>query len=794
MISQYVKISMNNFKKEFLNTLFAIVSLTIGLLVFVLLTSYVFYHFDYDSNIKDANQWYRLRVSETFNGAQTLHYSGFYHSMIKPLKNEIPEIKDFAVSSGFDIRAKFTNSKGMMIPIISTSALVTPNYPEVLNLKFIYGDPDSALTNFSDMIISKSYALKYFGKVNAIGEKVFLRTNVIHTVSGVFEDMPDNSHFKLDCFRFNQDMINSDNEMNYQKSRVLIKITDKNKVSSIEQKINKFLKDYDKLSQTSKIVHIDPIRKVHFIQNLLGDNPTKSIIFIYALSALALLLLISAYLNFYNLLNLSWKKRLSEFVNRKVLGASKKDIIQQIMTEYTIVFCCSIVTMMIVYFAIKAVFYQWIETNLTDYELFSNIKITATVLFITAISWICGFIPALQMANIKVNNENEKLNKRNSSFKLILFSQIFISSLFIFIALVTYAQMSYIRNYDLRYDHKNLLQYSQFCADIPGYVSPKVLRQELEKIPEITSVTMSTVDLVNVLPKDVYLFTIFSSEVNGKEINGSALICPVSKDFISKMKIKQLKGNINDVQPFNDEEMYGDAVITESTARMFFPNTDPINKKMKMPNASIKAVVDDVYFESLYLQHIPKLFFVSDRFFEHIQIRYKEGTKDLVIKKANKIFDQLTQETIFYYEYVDVDEEINDYYKDDIMLFNMIIFFALICSLIAIMGVYGISSVHIFSQMKDIAIHKVNGAEMKDIFNRYLKFYSIIAASAWLSASLFSLYLLDIYMKKYKVHMKYTYLMLIISFVITFLMILIPLYLNVRKSFKSNASKYLNND
>ncbi len=794
MINQYLKIMIKNFKKDFLNSIFAIISFSIGLIVFALISSYVLFHLEYDSSIKDTDQWYRLRVSETHKNAQTLHYAEFYGSKIKKIKNEIPEIMDFSVRADFHIRAKFTNEKGVFIPLLTTSCLVTPNYPAVLNLKFIHGDPDSALTNFSDMIISKSYALKYFGKVNAIGEKVLLNNNVIHKISGVFEDMPDNSHYKMDCFRFYQDMVNSDSEDSYLKSNVLIKINNHSNISSIEKKINKFLKEYDKTSQTIRIAHIDPIRKVHFIQNLLGDNPTKSVLFIYALSALALLLLISALLNFYNLMNLSWKKRLSEFTNRKILGASKKGIVLQLMTEYSFLFCCSIVTMILVYLGFKNVFYQWTEVNLSAYELFSNLKIFILMLIIIAFSWVLGFIPASQMANIKVYNENEKLNKRNRSFKLILFSQIFISVFFIFIALVIYSQISFMRNYDLKYDHKNLLQYSQFCANIPGYVSPKVLRQELEKIPEITSVTMTSTNLMDVLPKDTYMFTTFTSEVNGKEINRSALICPVDKSFFAKMKINKQKGSLEEISPYNDYAMTGDAVITESAARLFFPNTDPINKKMKMPSATIKAVIDDVYFEPLSHQIIPKLFFVAENVFEYVQIRYKEGTKDIVIKKANKVFDRLTHNNVFYYDYVDVEEKINEYYKDDILLFNLIVFFALICSVIAIMGIYSISSLHIFSQMKDIAIHKVNGAEMLDIFKRYFKFYAILGGSAWLSASAFSLYLLDIYMHKFKVQMKYTYLLLILSFVICFLMILIPLYLNVRKAYKSDASIYLNND
>ncbi len=794
MINQYLRILVKNIKKDCLNSSFAIISFSIGLIVFALISSYVLFHLEYDSSMNDAEHWYRLRVSETKKNAQTVDYAGFYGSVMSQLINEVPEIKEYTLRSDYHFQLKFTDKNNNIIPLAMNSCFATPNYLKLLNLKYLYGDADSSFSKLNDLVISKSYALKYFGKVNAIGEKVFLRSNELLKVSGVFEDMPDNSHYKIDAFRVNIKSLHEDKELNLSKENIFIRITDKNKVPNVEKKINQFLKEYDTSSQVKRVSHIDPIRKVHFIQNLIGDFKTKNLSFIYALGLLAFFLLISAYLNFYNLLNLSWKKRISEFVNRKILGASKKDIIQQIMTEYSVSYIITIMLSVILYFSIKAFFYQYSEVNCFAYELFTNVKISLLMMMIVIILWFFGFIPASQMANIEVNNEIEKVKKKNSYFKYILFSQIFISAFFIFIALLTYAQINFIRHYDLKYDYKNLLQYSQKCAEISDYVSPKVLRQELEKIPEINSVTMTVIDLVDILPLEAYLYTIASSEVNGKEINGNVLICPVSKDFFINMKIKVLKGDANEVMPVSRDGKSDYAMLSQSAARLFFPNIEALNKKMKMPNATVKVIIDDVHFEPLYQQMIPKVYVYTDFMFNYIQLRYKEGTKDIVIKKANKVFDRLTHNNVFYYDYVDVEEKINEYYKDDILLFNLIVFFALICSVIAIMGIYSISSLHIFSQMKDIAIHKVNGAEMLDIFKRYFKFYAILGGSAWLSASAFSLYLLDIYMHKFKVQMKYTYLLLILSFAICFLMILIPLYLNVKKAYKSDASIYLNND
>jgi len=810
MIFHYYKSACNAFKKESLNFQVAVVSLAIGLAVFSLLISFVWYHYDYDRSITPNHEWYRLRVSYSDQKTPNKDIAGFPYLIMKRLRTEVPEIVDYTVKADYNILAKFTSEKGTVIPIINSSSMVTPNFPKVYNMKFIYGDKDSALTSFSDLIVSRSFALKYFGKENAIGEKVFLKTRQIHTVTGVFEDLPNNLHYRKEAYRFNSDVVNNTEEDIYSTSDVMIRISNPDNLPQVEKKINQFLTQFEQSSQVKRTCHIDPVHKIHYIQGLYEDSKTMNINLIHGTLILACLVLLSAFLNFYNLLNLIWEKRQNEFAYRKTLGAERKDIVLQIMTEYSVSFIFAASLAVVLYIGAQKLFSQWTELNLQNYEIFHHFGATVLMSILLVIFWLIGFISAYKIANNNEVQEDKRIRKKSRVFQYILFAQIFISVLFALSAMMTYLQIDYIRHYDLGYDKQNLIQYNAFSANIPGYIPPDILRQELENIPEIKSVTMTGFDIANKSEKKSYMTATFVSDHNGKEIFGKAVLYPADKGFFKKMNIRILKGSVSDMLPFNQNDLSGDMILNKTAADLFYPDTNPIGKSLKIPddiayaiNGSsdmpsnthiIKAVVDNVHFNSLYEKVEPVIFVEAKDIFEHVQIRYQPGKRDVVIQKANTVFEKLTQESIFSYEYEDIEQKIKDFYKEDVMLLNLIIFFALICTLIAIFGIISISSLHIFSQMKEIAIHKINGAEHSDLLKLYSKPFVVLTIIAWLTSVAFTWYLIDIFTGKFAIQAPHLWLCGLISFILTMLMVLLPVMYHIRKAYKTQASVYLNNE
>jgi len=704
MILQYYKSAINAFKKESLNFQVAVASLTIGLAVFSILMMFVWYHYDYDRSITPNHEWYRLRMSLTEQKAGISNLSGFPFTIIKRMRTEVPEIEDYAVKSDWTIPAKITNNEGKAFPL-KLSSMVTPNFPKMYNMKFIYGDKDSTLTKSGDLIISRSYALKYFGKENAIGEKLYINTRVMFTVTGVFEDLPDNLHYRKEAYHLNNDVVNIQEEDLYFQSHVMIRISNPNDIPLAEKKINQFLTQFEKSDHVKRTCHIDPIHKIHYIQGLKEDSKTMNINLIYAAFALACLVLLSAFLNFYNLLSLIWEKRQNEFAYRKTLGAEKKDIVLQIMTEYSVSLIFAASLAVVLYAGVQKLFTEWTELNLLNYELFHRVGTTVLMSILLLILWLIGYIPALKIANYKDVQEDRRNKNKSRNFKYILFAQIFISVLFVLSAMITYSQISYIRHYHLGYNPENLIQYNALCANAPGsgFVPTDVLKQELANIPEIKSVTMTSFDIASNSVKNAIFNATFMNENKGKDIFGNVVLYPADKDFFKNMNISVRKGNVKDILPFDYNTFTGDFIINQAAADLFYPDTNPIGKSLKMPedllmslhmtdepitsnNHVIKAVVDNVHFNSLYEKVEPGIFIISKDTFEFIQIRYLPGEKDIVIKKVNAIFDKLTHESVMTYEYKDIEQEIMDFYKEDIMLLNLIIFFALICTLIAIFG------------------------------------------------------------------------------------------------------------
>jgi len=133
---------------------------------------------------------------------------------------------------------------------------------------------------------------------------------------------------------------------------------------------------------------------------------------------LACLVLLSAFLNFYNLLNLIWEKRQNEFAYRKTLGAERKDIVLQIMTEYSVSFIFAASLAVVLYIGAQKLFSQWTELNLQNYEIFHHFGATVLMSILLVIFWLIGFISAYKIANNNEVQEDKRIRKKSRVYSI----------------------------------------------------------------------------------------------------------------------------------------------------------------------------------------------------------------------------------------------------------------------------------------------------------------------------------------------------------------------------------------
>ncbi len=797
MLMSYIKGSFLSIKKNIFNSFNAIINLSIGYLVFLLLLSFCMYYYQYDRNNVNKH-WYRIRTDKLSNGKCIEKSAEFNADLLPIIKKEIPEIKDDLIIKKNQLEARFVNTKGNIVPIGQTpfSSVSIINY---YNLKFLHGDPLNSLVE-NPLIISKSFAIKYFGKVNVVGEPLKLFNKTFRNVNGVFDDIPQNVHYWSDSFVLYKDEY-KDKEKLSGMSHVCLFIPQEKDIKLVENKINNIIKKFKNSDQTINSCHLDPVCNMHYIQDLINDKPTSNKYLVLACFFVSLLLLIAVYLNSINLNTLIWQKRLNEFIFRKTLGASGFDLFKQLLTEFSIVNVISFGLFFILYYYLRDLFGLWINHDLREYYLFKNSDVSLIFFSILILGFVISLIPIIKFSNYKNIREQDRVRNKKSGNNLILCFQTAISTLFILSSLIVYTQINKIKNLDLGFDTKNLIEYKYMASNNISFpiTSIEALKLTLSKFNEIDRYSTSINSCINTS----YSSTSSQIKIDDKEYNSLVNMNVVSEDYFKVMKIKILQGETSEFKPFKYTDNVLDIAINNTFKNNFFAKENPIGKKFVIffsdgynpvtYSVTVKAVISDVKNQSLFNKTLPSFYILSPDV-EYIQVFYKDGQKESLIKKLDLELNKLSKDYFYYPKRIDVKHEINKFYEHDVLFMNLIILLAILCSLITFLGIYSISSLHIFSNLKEIAIYKVNGAEFKHIYQIYFIKYFMICIEGYLAGSILAYFILDMFLSRFTIIISHLWFFYLLCFTIMMVLVNLPVFFIIKNAYKKSPSKYLNNE
>lgn len=803
MIFRYIKHALVLLRKEKLNFGIAILGLAFSLSAAALLASYCLYYFGYDRSVSDPDEWYRLRLN-TYNAVDgEKKESGFYLGTAGIMIREIPEIKEYLImhQSFVDISLSCDDKP---FPLNDKCA-TTANFPQHYKLKVIYGNPDSLLVDAKSIIISKSFSENYFGKINPVGKKIFVKSNPRFVITAVFEDLPKNLHLRSDIYNLEnmQKTIMEERSEYLIRGHIRVRIPDPTAIPKVQKAFDEMLANNPLLADTDdlKTVSLDPISKIHFMTDLMDDESTMSRSNIYAVMAIGILILLAALLNFVNLIILSWQKRINEFIFRKAVGADKSDIMMQLFTEYCLYFGVSILIAWGLYHLAADVFAGLLGLNLQNVEMMNGLNLPSAILMVWLLGIVTGLFASASFSRVEMINEEQRFRKKELGNRVILFLQLIIGFLFIATALIVSHHYSFIRNHDLGFDAKNTLQYkyTTFVNNThPMYYDSNTLRSRIRSIP---GVLKESATLFNVVAERLDNATrfyedkfILDTDTSSKLGRSYFVVC--TPDFFSSREIQLLHGRIPDGG--NKREV----LVNNTFAKLYYPNSSPLGRYLRSPDAAedteggfqIAGVVADSWFFPKHNAMIPLLYALEPSSLEYYQITYAQGRKSEVQKNLDALFADVSKIGFQGFRSVDVAQEQDLFYKDDTTYMHLTVLFALVIGLISMMGIYAISSLHIRSQMKDIAIRKICGADIYDLYIYYVKSYQILFITSGIIGLLCAHYISMLFLDRFKLQAMYPWYMYPFTIVILALIVFLPLYLNVWKAWKTDPNQYLQSE
>ncbi|WP_114936940.1 ABC transporter permease [Mucilaginibacter endophyticus] len=735
MIKNYLTIAFRNVKRQPFISFINIFGLTVGLTCCLLILSYIINETSYDkfnTNAKDIR-----RVTRTFyssKNVESLHLSSIAPPFGPLLQHAFPDIKKFTRvlpirTTSFHYKDKLFNEQN--------SVFAEENFFDFFTIPVVEGSQSDALKEPYSIMLSEAMARKYFGNADPIGKSLFLDNvflgKIKHEfkVTGVVKAFPANSHMHPDLLMsfstlkdpaiYGTEALANDFGGNAFFTYLLFP-KDYN-TDKIESQLPDFLDRYVHLGGTAGNTKTHDGTKLTFqklidihLHSHMDDEfeENSDIKRVYIFSAIALFILIIACINYMNLSTARSALRAKEIGIRKVIGARRKEIIGQFLSESVLITWFALALAV----AATALLLPMIN-RLSNISLAFNSLLQWHILFpVLSLPFIVGLIsgiyPAIFMSSflpVKVLKGIVKTGSGGVSFrKVLVVLQFSISIILIVATTVVYRQLQYIQNTDLGFNKDAVLTLG-YTGDL--HAQYDVFKTELLKEPAIKEVGRSSR-----IPSGRLLdFQGGAVLVDGvmKPINADLKCISTDYGFIPTYGMKMASGRNFSTAFSTDTNNF---IINESAVRSLGLKTaeNAIGKNMIYGNVNGKiiGIVKDFHFESLHQAITPLLFRLPPGNGYHVLSVKINGTNiQNTVNYLQTTWHKYLPETPF--DFTFLDDKLGQLYRSEQQQGSLFTIFSCVAIFIACLGLFGLSAFTITQRVKEIGVRKILGANVQQI-------------------------------------------------------------------------------
>jgi putative ABC transport system permease protein len=744
MIRNYIKTAYRSLKKNKGFTVLNVLGLSVGLATCLLIVFYVVDESSYDRYNTNADRIFRVTEFVRLNGSEA-SYAPTEAPLLPVLKSSLPQIEKTAMllptSSLYLSPAKYYIKKGNNNIQEKNVVYAESGLFDVFTLPMIQGNPATALSAPHSAVITESTAMKYFNRVDAVGQILTINDTSLYKVTGVIKDIPAQSHFNYDFF-LSSSSIPEGATTNWFSSGVhnylLLKPgTDIKKTESQIAAIE--LQHYPPAMSTNGNylrITLTPLLDIH-LRSVSEYELDKggNIQYVYIFSAIAIFILLIACVNFMNLSTARSSNRAKEVGVRKVLGSARKSLIAQFLTESMLVTLASTIIAVVLAWAIMPLFNQMAAKHLAFTLHTFTWLLPSLLVIVVVIGFLAGSYPAFVLsAFLPAEVLKGKVAKGFKGGFLRGFLVVFQFSISIFLiigTLVIYNQLNYIRTKSLGYNRSQMLVIKN--VNVLGKQA-KILNNEIKQLPGVTSTTMS-----GYLPtgEDRIITGLFPEVPIDIKHDLLTAFWPVDENYISTLGIKLIAGRNFSSQMASDSL----AMIVNEAFVKKLGQKDPLNQTLYRTSYGLQkyhiiGVIKDFHFSSLKDEIKPlALYYSEDR--GAITARVKTADITGLMSQIESRWKDLTPNNQFSYSFMDADFDAT--YRSEQRIGTIFICFTTLAICIACLGLFGLAAYAAEQRNKEIGIRKVLGASVSTIVNMLsmdfikLVFIAIIIASpaAW---------------------------------------------------------------
>ncbi|MET7258977.1 ABC transporter permease [Dyadobacter fermentans] len=768
MIRNHFTIAVRSFFNSKGYSFINVAGLAVGLACTMLIFLVVRHETSYDLSQSRLEQIYRV---ETENIKEGHTYPGTYTGMAQALRTDLPEAEVIVplmqrggktMAAGELPGGCNSPEKKFRRPAFRESVVFADNALfRTLDYTWVAGNPARALSQPNTIVLTRTYAEKYFGTVDVLGNTIRMDNKQDLTVTGVIEDYPVTTSFPFNMLvsfaTFKQiDPGFEENKWNGWNDNFQVFVVLKRGVAP-EQLTGRFksvvVKYMGKEALPDKRFKLNHLAEIHYTGNLGGR--TANVGLLKTLSVIGALVLLIACFNFINLSTARAFKRVKEVGIRKAIGSSRKSLIYQFLTEAGLITLFAGILALVLSILLLPVLAAALAVPLTlDDDLFTGSTALFTGLLLLLTTLLAGIYPALRLSGMAPiwalkSNATVRAGQWFSMREGLVVVQFAVSLVLICCAMLIDRQLDFFRNADLGFNKSAVI-----TVGLPDNKPEKLhtLREQLIRSAQIKDVSFS--------------FNSASAESNWMQ----------AMEYRQGPKVVQVKtqmkmGDSHYFDTYGIRMLAGEPLKDSDTTRNFRIIVNEVflgRIGIASPRAAIGqrvyygdgnefativGVVRDFHVNSLHQKIDPTIIQVIPNNFYQAGIKLRsENASATSIQAAladiEKAWVEAFPDQVFEYSFLD--ETLAQAYQSETRTARLIEAATILAVLIASMGLFGLATFTAEQRTKEIGVRKVLGASVGSVVALLSRDFLKPVVLAIVVASPIAWYLMDQWLQNFE--------------------------------------------
>lgn len=726
MIRNYLKIALRTLWKNKKISSINIFGLAASIACSLLIALYLQDELLYDKHYEDADRIYRVVKDFINDDGSRIPDATSPGPLAAAMQREIPEVEAITrIHPDWGNTVRFAyKEKRFSEPRVWR---VDSSFFSVFSVKFLKGDPETALHDINSIVMTESAARRYFGNDDPIGQTLRMNTNDDVTVSAVIADVPPQSHFHYDfLLSYRRLSANANTNWGSYNYYTYVKVYPGTDIQKFENKIQEVHDRHTPENEHFSDFYTQPLTDIHLHSKLKWElEPNGDRLYVTIFAIIGIFILVIAAINYVNLATARASLRAKEIGIRKVSGAERRSLVMQLLMESLI---------MCVFAALIAGAIAWlmlpVVNDVTQKQLQINDSPTAAIYLATAtalIGLLAGIFPALYLSSFKPVSvlkgfklsDKGALNLRKS----LVIVQFTISVSLIIGSLVIMQQMSYIQSANLGFDREQVVVINN--AGGLSSSDRNAFLNTLRQLPGVEKAATSS----TVLGRG---FSTTRLRARGSEQEQQLNFTSTGFDYLDVVGIKILEGRgfsrdfpadsiNNGISGGPLDQRLGGIVINTRAAKEFGLGSpsEAVGKELVWDadgdttyHVEVVGVTKDFHFTSLRNEIKPYGFLLTPQSQSNFTIKLS-GNIPLTLNQMETLWQKSFPEIPF--EYLFLDETINKLYVAESRFQKVFVTLVALGIVIACLGLFALAAFSAEQRVKEIGIRKVLGASVSQV-------------------------------------------------------------------------------